>query len=241
MTNSATLDPPTSAQFLQGLGFLLTPDGVDVTPAYLLVALRGEPTLSHFDPERVEYWVETNSRGVTDTFLRTTRVPVDRPFSWGPIRIVDRLEVSNEYLSFGGQLSAARLDGFTVAVFASPAPMVRGAGHSQTVDPLAPSMAAFFARMRAAAGSSLDVEERICHASPQARYAAYLADACSKYRASQLLRSTYPQMWQSFMRQERRLHAERPAAWADGQFLLRSASAAAGAGAVRKETVDVGA
>lgn len=221
MTLATTLDPGTSAQFLRGLGFLLTPDGEGTeSPAYLLVALRDEPTLCHFDPERVEYWLESNERGQIDTFSRATPLPTDHSFSWGAIRIIDRLDVTNEYLTFGGRLSAAPLDGFTVGVFASPAPILRGVGHSQTEDPAAPSVTAFFARLRAAAGDTLMLEQRILRASPQARYAAYLADACETYRVSPMLRLTYPAMWQSLTRQERRLRAERPSAWSEGLGLL---------------------
>jgi hypothetical protein len=221
MTAAATLDPGTSAQFLGGLGFLLTPDGDGTdAPAYLLVALRQEPTLQHFDPERVGYWMEARGRGTEETFSRATSLPLDGSFSWGPIRILDRLEIANDYLSFGGRLSAARLGGFTVAVFASAAPILRGNGHSQTEDPGAPNVTAFFARLRAAAGASRDVELRILHATPQGRYAAYLAGACERYRQSQTLQLTYPQMWQSLVRQERRLRAERPSAWSEGHALL---------------------
>jgi hypothetical protein len=221
MTTATTLDPPTSAQFLSDLGFLLTPDGEGTeSPAYLLVALRERPTLCHFDPERIEYWLEVEGRAHLDTFTRATPLPVDHPFSGGLIRIVDRLEVGNEYVTFGGRLSAARIDGFTVAVFASPAPMLRGGGHSQTEDPSTPSVEAFFARLRAAAGDSVDLERRILRLSPQGRYAAYLADAGEAYRRSQLLQLSHPHTWQSLMRQERRLRAERPSAWAEGLGLL---------------------
>jgi hypothetical protein len=239
-TTATTLDPPTSAQFLSDLGFLLTPDGAGTEwPAYLLVALRDQPTLSHFDPERVEYWLEDDGgRSHLDAFSRGTSLPVDHPFSWGLIRIVDRLEVTNEYVSFGGRLSAARIDGFTVAVYASPAPMLRGCGHSQTEDPFCPSVEAFFARLRAVAGDSRDLERRILRLSPQGRYAAYLADACETYRRSQLLQLSHPHTWQSLTRQERRLRAERPSAWAEGLGLLpilRTASVRIGAD---KEAVD---
>jgi hypothetical protein len=163
---------------------------------------------------------------------------VDHSFTWGTIRIVDRLEVSNEYVTFGGRLSAARIDGFTVAVFASPAPMLRGGGHSQTEDPSAPSVEAFFARLRAAACDSRDLERRILRLSPQGRYAAYLADACDTYRRSQLLQLTHPHTWQLLTRQERRLRAERPSAWAEGMGLLpilRTANDRMGA---QKEALD---
>jgi hypothetical protein len=239
MTTETRLDPPTSAQFLSDLGFLLTPDGEGTeSPSYLLVALREQPTLCHFDPERVDYWLEVEGRAHPDTFTRATPLPVDHAFSWGVIRIVDRLGVGNEYVSFGGRLSAARIDSFTVAVFASPAPMLRGSGHSQTQDPSTPSIEAFFARLRAAAGDSVDVERRILRLSPQGRYAAYLADAGDTYRRSQLLQLSHPHTWQSLMRQERRLRAERPSAWAEGVGLLPILRAASNRISSVKEAVD---
>lgn len=240
MPPAVTLDPPTSAQFLQGLGFLLTPDGDgDQAPAYLLVALRGEPTLQHFDPERVEYWVTGRGRGATEGFLRTTHVPLDRPFSWGTIRVIDRLDISNDYLTFGGQLSAARLDGFTVAVFASPAPMLKTTGHSQTADTGAHPLTAFFARLRAAAGVSRKVEERLASASPSAIYAAYLTDAIEKYRRSSLLRSMFPGTWLSLARQASRLRQTQPVDWASGRGLLSILpTAGGGADAASGATID---
>ncbi len=221
MTGATVLDPSTSAQFLGSLGFLLTPDGEGIeSPAYLLVALRDQPTGCHFDPERVEYWQEADGRSHHEIFSRETPLPTDHPFTWGSIRVVDRLEVANEYLTFGGRLSAGRLDGFTVAVYASPAPMLRGSGHSQSPNPGAPMVEAFFARLRAAAGDRVELERRIVRLSPQGRYAAYLADACETYRSSQQLQLTHPHTWQSLMRQERRIRAERPTAWAEGLGLL---------------------
>jgi hypothetical protein len=231
MPPAVTLDPPTSAQFLQGLGFLLTPDGDgDQAPAYLLVAVRGEPTLQHFDPERVAYWVTSHGRGSIDEFLRTTHVPVDRPFSWGTIRVIDRLDISNDYLTFGGQLTAARLDGFTVAVFASPAPMLRTTGHSQSANPGAHPLTAFFAHLRAASGASRSVEERLASASPGAIYAAYVTDAIEKYQRSTMLRSMFPGMWLSLARQASKLRQSQPVDWASGRGLLSVLPLTAGGG-----------
>ena len=54
----ARLDPVSAAPLLSDLGFLATSDLPDRPgPAYLLVALREAPTLHHYDPEVVEYWV----------------------------------------------------------------------------------------------------------------------------------------------------------------------------------------
>jgi hypothetical protein len=133
-----------AARLLAHLGFLAEPDLPDRPgPAYLLVAIRDEPTLAHYDPELVEYWVAIKRRGEVETLRRRTRLPIERPFSWGLIRIVDRLGVSNEYVSFGGHLSADEIDGMTVAILTSPAPMLRRGGHSQGWDVGAATVAAF--------------------------------------------------------------------------------------------------
>src|SRR4249919_2667684 len=102
------LDPPGAASLLANLGFIASSDLPDRPgPAYLLVAFRPEPTLHHYDPELVEYWVTAGGRGAPRILSRDTRLPVDTEFSWGRIQIVDRLHVSNEYLTFGGRLAAA--------------------------------------------------------------------------------------------------------------------------------------
>jgi hypothetical protein len=220
----ARLDPETGARFLQDLGFLLTPDVPDgAGPAYLLVALRSEPTLCHFDPEEVNFWVDRDGRGAQEMMTRAIRLPAEMTFSWGEIRVVDRLGVSNEYLSFGGQLSARRVDGLVVADFASPAPILCRGGHSQMWDPSAPSVAGFFAKLRAAVGSARWVETRVAGARPLTRYAAYVTDAVARYRNSELLRATYPESFVLLERQEHHIRGEWPLDWALGHELLTEA------------------
>lgn len=126
------LDPPDAAGLLANLGFIASSDLPDRPgPSYLLVAFRPEPTLHHYDPEFVEYWVTVGGRGEQRALTRDTKLPVDSELSWGLLRIVDRLKASNEYLTFGGHLAAASIEGTTVAVFTSPAPLLRRGGHSQ--------------------------------------------------------------------------------------------------------------
>ena len=84
-----------AARHVEHLGFL---DVNGTTPqaaggANLVVALRDRPTLTHFDPERVEHWVVADGRGRPAEITRATEAPLERPFSWGTIRVVDRLEV----------------------------------------------------------------------------------------------------------------------------------------------------
>jgi hypothetical protein len=145
---------------------------------------------------------------------------VDRPFSWGLIRLVDRVPASNEYLTFGGRLVADHVDGMVVAVFTSPAPILRRGGHSQGWDPAATELGAYFARLMVAVDFAPGFEARVSGADPVARYAAFVADLTQRYRASPELRVAHPHLAALLPAEERRLRREHPAAWAAGLELL---------------------
>jgi hypothetical protein len=214
------LDPISAAPWLTDLGFLANPDLPDRPgPAILLVAMRAEPTLRHYDPELIEYWITVADRGVRRTLTRDTRLPVETEFSWGLIRIVDRLHVSNEYLTFGGRLSADSVDGVVVAVFTSPAPLLSRGGHSQGWDPGAEKLGAFFGRFLLAIDYEPGFEARAAKADPVTRYAAFLDDTMARYRASAQLRAEQRELWSVLQAEERRLRTDRPAEWAAGSSL----------------------
>jgi hypothetical protein len=214
------LGPPSAAQSRADLGFLASSDLPDRPgPAYLLVALREAPTLRHYDPEAVEYWVSHNDRGVRRTLTRETRLPIDGDFSWGPIRIVDRLHVTNEYLTFGGRLTADAIDGVVVAVFTSPVPLLRRGGHSQGWDRGADNLGAFFARLMIPVDFAPGFERRVARASPATRYAAFIADAMDRCRTSSVVRAGQPELWSLLGAEERRLRADRQGEWAAGNAL----------------------
>jgi hypothetical protein len=221
------LDPPTAARMLADLGFLASSDLPDrVGPAYLLVALRPEPTLRHYDPERVEYWVSAGSSGVRRILSRETRLPIDGAFSWGLIRIVDRLKISNEYLTFGGHVAVESVDGTAVAVFTSPAPLLRRGGHSQGWDHGAQSVGAFFGRLLVAVDYVAGFEARLSRADPIARYAAFVADAAARFRVSPDLRLGHAELWALIDAEERRLRRDQAAGWSEGAALLTDARSA---------------
>lgn len=211
---------------LADLGFLARPDLPDRPgPAYLLVALRDAPTLRHYDPEAIDYWVTNGGRGARRTLTRQTRVPIATDFSWGLIRIVDRLHMTNEYLTFGGRLTADYIDGgVLVAVFSSPAPLLRRGGHSQGWDQGADNLGAFFSRFLIAVDYVPGFEARLGSADPSARYAAFLADVLARYRASPSLRAEQPDLWAMLQGEERGLRARRAKEWAAGEELRRQAS-----------------
>ena len=93
-------------------------------------------------------------------------MPLSEDFSWGMIRIVDRLRVTNEYLTFGGRLDAGTVDDAIVAAFTSPAPLLRRGGHSQGWDAGADLVGAFFARLMVAVDYVPGFEAAIAEATP---------------------------------------------------------------------------
>ena len=167
-------------------GFLAHPDLPDGPgPASLVVALRASPTMQHYDPEAIDYWVSDGGRGwTTDDHARDPRCRAPRTYSWGLIRLVDRLGISNEYLTFGGHLDAAMVDGVVVAAFASPAPLLRRGGHSQAWDAGADALGGFFARMMVAVDYKPGFEALFAAADPLARYAAFIRDTDLRRRGT---------------------------------------------------------
>ena len=213
---------------LAQLGFLVRSDLPDrAGPAFLLVALREHPALTHYDPELVDYWVTRGGAGRRAQLTRGTVLPIDdRPFAWGEIRIVDRLHVSNEYLTFGGRLSVGLVDGVAIAVFTSTVPLLRRGGHSQGWDEAAENVGAFFGRARIAVDYVAGFEARFAALRPEARYGAFIADLADRYRAQPTLRETHARLWALITAEEHRLNRLVPDDVRDGRRLLEAMRAA---------------
>jgi len=187
--------------------------------AQLLVALRSRPTTEHFDPELVEHWVASDGRGRIVEISRATP-PHHEPFSWGTIRVVDRVDAFNSFLSFGGDKTVATLDpNTTIVVFESPGPIVRSTGHSQSVDPLTGEVGAFFARIKVPIDFSPGVEKRIAAMSPRALHAAMLAALQRRYAQSEALRDAHPTLAAWALHEGHRMLEAHPADWAAGEQL----------------------
>ena len=60
------------------------------------------------------------------------------------------------------------------AAFTSRAPIVRWAGHSQGMDPIADEVGAFFARLMVPVDYQPEAEARVAEAGPEALYAVFL-------------------------------------------------------------------
>jgi hypothetical protein len=221
--SALTPDVASAAALLSEWGFLAEPDLPDRPgPAYLLVALRDAPTLRHYDPELVEYWASEDGKGRRRELDRHTPLPVETDFSWGLIRITDRLDVTNEYVTFGGTLTAAEVGGMTVAVFTSPAPLLRRGGHSQGWDHGAASLAAFFGRLIIAVDFTPGFEALAAAVDPITRYAAFIRDLVGRYRRSSILRDQHIDLWVLLQSEARRLERNHPTEWAAGAALAGS-------------------
>jgi hypothetical protein len=146
--------------------------------SHLLVALRAHPTERHFDPESIALWVAASGRGRPTIVERRTLGKAPRSVLWGHVHVVDRLEIENRFLSFGGELRVAEIEpDLAVVDLRSPGPVVRWGGHSQGEDPLAGEIGAFFGRLIVPIDYRPGAEALVSEASPLALYAAFLADA----------------------------------------------------------------
>ena len=215
------VDLPAARAALENLGFRASADLPDRPgPAVLLVAIRPRPTLRHFDPERIRYWVSEAGRGRLREIGYTTPMPLAATFSWGLIRIVDRLGVSNEYLAFGGSLRAGLVEGAVTAVFTSPAPILRRGGHSQGWDHGGEAVGAFFGRLTLAVDYVPGFEGLLAAASPLERFSACVAEAGARLAATANLRDGHADLWALLAAERRHLRLDAPADWAGGLRLL---------------------
>lgn len=194
------------------------PDGPG--PAYLLVALRAVPTLRHYDPEAVEYWVTDGGRGVRQVLSRSTPMPRTEEYSWGSIRLIDRLGVTNDYLTFGGRLDAAEVDDAVIAAFASPAPILRRGGHSQGWDQGADAVGAFFGRLMVEVDFTPGFETRLAKATPVERFAAFVRDTLARRRHGPHAEPIDDELGRLIVSEAGRLQTATPQAWEAGARLL---------------------
>jgi len=176
--------PEAAAALLAELGFrLVAADRMADDDSHLLIALRERPTLRHFDPESVAYYAPS---GTTAALAAVDRASLDGPSRdrralWGHVHVIDRMPVENRFLTFGGDLRAARIDAeLTVVDLWSPAPIVRWGGHSQATDPLAEAIGAFFGRLIVPVDFVPGVAQMVDELLPEVLYRAFLLDALAR-------------------------------------------------------------
>jgi hypothetical protein len=210
---------------LDEVGFLIVP-GAPLTsgPSYLFVALRPKPTLRHFDPERIGFWVSGTHHGHATELSWLTHDPPVCDYAPGQIRIIDGRNVTNDFASFGGTLLTARLREVKVCVFRSEAPILAADGRSQPWDPGARESLAFLAGLRGNTDPA-ELEAEVERLSPMVRYAAFVHDSLLRgHNATPEM--NWPADTAHFFEGERnRLRREAEVDWASGVNLAeRSAS-----------------
>jgi hypothetical protein len=183
--------PEQVGRILATLGFaLIEPDLTHGEEAsHVVVALRAQPTLQHFDPETIDYWITESARGRAAKMDRETRLPVVSDFSWGRITLTDRLGVENGFLSFGGTMRAqAAADTSVLVDFRSDAPILRWAGHSQSSDPLAAEVGSFFARIKVPIDFVPGTEAMVAKAAPRTLYCSFIQHVQERLARAHTLR-----------------------------------------------------
>jgi hypothetical protein len=212
-----------SAWLLENLGFTLDHEATDLPRggADLHVGLRDRPTLRHFDPEVIAYWVDRGGRGRHAYLDRESFIPRRERFQWGDVRIADRLGETNRFLVFGGEVTAAPVNETFVAVrFRSAAPILRAGGHSQGVDALEPEVGAFFGRIMIPVDFTGGAEQMLTTIEPAGLYVAFVVD--TERRLGGGRRGVDSPLLGQLRHEATRLRTDAPDAWAAATDLLRS-------------------
>jgi hypothetical protein len=197
----AGLEITRAPELLSDIGYLLVHGSpFERGPAYLLVAIRPRPTRTHFDPERIEYW-SAGSGPAQQTELGWPIVVPPPAYSWGTIKVIDRVAAVNRFVSFGGSLSVVHDGALGAALFRSDAPILAVSGRGEAGDPLAASVLGFFARLAAACGADCALARDVSAMDPLVIYGAYLVRALALY-SGQHTAPTAPPRLQTVLRSE---------------------------------------
>lgn len=213
-----------AARLLSTLGFeLVEPDRTQTDEtSHLLVSIRPQPTLQHFDPETVDYWTTDGSRGRAASLDREARYPLVSDYAWGRITLTDRLNVKNEFLSFGGALRAQMTSDATVLLdFSSHVPILRWSGHSQSTDPLAAEVGAFFARIKVPIDFVPGAEALVATAQPRTLFCAFIQYVRERLVQAQALREANRWLTDWSSRESQRMEATANDSWKAAMELRR--------------------
>ncbi len=219
----AALTIGAAAGLMADLGFVAfrTPPDAEVKDSCLMAMIRDAPTRRHFDPEDISYWVIENGHGQTELVDREARTPISQRFSWGRIRLVDRLGKRNSFVSFGGWLTGERVGpDALLLIFRSSAPILRLPGHSQQRDHLSDDAMSFFGRLVPRLWSSPDHERLVGSLPPDALYAAFLLHEARRIQRSAPLREAIPDDAHALLCELELAERDRPDALAAGREVL---------------------
>ena len=212
-----------AAGLMADLGFVAfrTPPGAVVTDSCLMAMIRDAPTRRHFDPETVRCWITRDGHGQTEQLDRDSSTPISHPFSWGRIRLVDRLGARNSFVTFGGWLTGERVGADALLViFRSQAPILRLPGHSQQSDRLSDDALSFFGRLIPRLWSNPAHEVVVGSVAPEDLYGAFLVHEAGRLHRSHSLREAIPDDAHALLRERELAERHRPETLAAGRELL---------------------
>lgn len=212
-----------ASKLLANLGFdLVIAEGGSGNGGHLLIAIRPTPTLQHFDPEEVTYWVTEAGRGRAAKLDREMHTPVDMPFAWGKIGLADRLGITNQFLSFGGQLRVEMTpEAILLADFSSSAPILRWSGHSQGLDPLTDEVGAFFGRIKVPIDFAPGAEDLVSRAAPRTLYCSFIQEVRERLAHARMLRESNRWLADWSSRESQRMETTAIEHWKAAQELRR--------------------
>jgi hypothetical protein len=235
MPNDPRSPIPDDGRWLQSVGLVLTNLGFELVEpdktqgeetSHFLVALRPQPTQSHFDPDKVDYWTSDGLRGHSAQLDRETKLPLTADYAWGRITATDRLGVKNEFLSFGGALRAQMTpEAVVLADFSSHAPILRWSGHSQASDPLAAEVGAFFARIKVPIDFAPGAEALVAKAAPRTFYCAFVQSVRERLTQAHGLRDANRWLAEWSSRESQRLEPAASDHWQAAVELRRQLAA----------------
>jgi hypothetical protein len=235
MSNDSMANVPDDPRWLAGVGRILSNLGFELVEpdrsreddtSHLLAALRPKPTLQHFDPESIDYWTTDGTRGRAAALDRETHFPLVADFAWGRITLTDRLGVKNEFLSFGGTMRAQMTDDTTVLIdFSSHAPILRWSGHSQSTDPLAAEVGAFFARIKVPIDFVPGAEALVSRATPRTLYCAFIQNTRERLSEAHTLREANRWLAEWSSRESQRMESTANDHWRAAAELKRQLGA----------------
>lgn len=193
------MDSSAVVEYMADWGYRTLPRHHLDSPGYsgLVVAIRPELTLRHYDPQRLSLTVR-DPAGEAD----------QRTFSWltpgadlyrvcaGPITLRDRHGRAAEFFAFGGELKSLKGKKENLYEFRSPAPILELTNDRETVtDQLASEVEELMARARVSwNGDDEGFDQRLGSLDPVLFYAATVHSLLATLQGNDAMMKAYPEL-----------------------------------------------
>jgi hypothetical protein len=186
-------------------------EGGEFGYARLLVATRREPTLEHYDPQRLRFRLRDGG-GEVRSRTATWLLPVleSGHFCPGLVVLTDRRDRRAEFFTFGGTVEVISDPNVLIYAFNSVAPILELVGPRETVsDHLAYESEVILAELEERWHEQHDTgfPERLAEIDPATLYAAILSTVVQRYRGSAALQQAYSAFYAALEKERQHLRA----------------------------------